>query len=81
MALFVAAGLGAPALAQTAPATPAPQSPASAEQPPRVEVVAPESLVVNRIVVQGAQRIDQTTVLSYLPIRPGDTVALLLSSS
>lgn len=74
MALFVAAGLGAPALAQTAPATPAPQSPASAEQPPRVEVVAPESLVVNRIVVQGAQRIDQTTVLSYLPIRPGDTV-------
>ena len=74
MALFVAAGLGAPALAQTAPATPAPQSPASAEQPPRVEVVAPESLVVNRIVVQGAQRIDQTTVLSYLPICPGDTV-------
>ncbi|WP_374387700.1 outer membrane protein assembly factor BamA [Brevundimonas sp.] len=74
MALFVAAGLGAPALAQTAPATPAPQPPASAEQPPRVEVVAPESLVVNRIVVQGAQRIDQTTVLSYLPIRPGDTV-------
>lgn len=74
MALFVAAGLGTPALAQTAPATPAPQSPASAEQPPRVEVVAPESLVVNRIVVQGAQRIDQTTVLSYLPIRPGDTV-------
>lgn len=74
MALFVAAGLGAPALAQTAPATPALQPPASAEQPPRVEVVAPESLVVNRIVVQGAQRIDQTTVLSYLPIRPGDTV-------
>lgn len=74
MALFVAAGLGAPALAQTAPATPAAQPPAGAEQPPRVEVVSPESLVVNRIVVQGAQRIDQTTVLSYLPIRPGDTV-------
>ncbi|MCV0413610.1 MAG: outer membrane protein assembly factor BamA [Brevundimonas sp.] len=72
MALFVAAGLGAPAMAQTAPAT-APAQPA-AEQPPRVEIAAPESLVVNRIVVQGAQRIDQTTVLSYLPIRPGDTV-------
>ena len=83
MALFVAAGLGAPALAQTAPETPAPEVPAqaappatdAAAPPPRVEVVpAPEALVVNRIIVQGAQRIDQTTVLSYLPIRPGDTV-------
>jgi outer membrane protein insertion porin family len=88
MALFVAAGLGAPALAQTAPETPAPATPApatptqaappatdAAAPPPRVEVVpAPEALVVNRIIVQGAQRIDQTTVLSYLPIRPGDTV-------
>ena len=79
MALFVAAGLGAPALAQTPPApdaqsaTTAP-APATAEQPPRVEVAAPEAVVVNRIIVQGAQRIDQTTVLSYLPISPGDRV-------
>ena len=72
LALAVAAGFAAPALAQTAgaPAAPAP----AGEQPPRVEIAAPQSLTVNRILVQGAQRIDQTTVLSYLPIRPGDTV-------
>ncbi|MFN6982431.1 MAG: POTRA domain-containing protein, partial [Brevundimonas sp.] len=77
LALVVAAGLSAPALAQTEPATAAPGAPQAApagEQPPRVEIAAPQSLTVNRILVQGAQRIDQTTVLSYLPIRPGDTV-------
>ncbi|HBI19617.1 MAG TPA: outer membrane protein assembly factor BamA, partial [Brevundimonas sp.] len=82
LALAVAAGLGAPALAQTAPAqatpatpapTPAPQG-AAAEQTPRVEIAAPQTITINRIIVQGAQRIDQTTVLSYLPIRPGDAV-------
>ena len=30
--------------------------------------------MINRILVRGNQRIDQTTVLSYLPIQPGDTV-------
>jgi outer membrane translocation and assembly module TamA len=30
--------------------------------------------VVQRIMVQGNERIEQTTVLSYLPIQPGDTV-------
>jgi outer membrane protein insertion porin family len=30
--------------------------------------------VVGRIVVQGAERIDSQTVLSYLPIQPGDTI-------
>ncbi len=30
--------------------------------------------VVQRIVVQGNERIEQGTVLSYLPIQPGDTV-------
>ncbi len=83
MALFVAAGLGAPVLAQTAPTAPAQAAPPATNAPatnapappPRVEVApAPQALVVNRIIVQGAQRIDQTTVLSYLPIRPGDTV-------
>ncbi|MEC8456679.1 MAG: POTRA domain-containing protein, partial [Pseudomonadota bacterium] len=72
LALAVAAGFSAPALAQSAPA-PAAEG-AAPQQPPRVEVAAPQALTVNRIIVQGAQRIDQTTVLSYLPIRPGDTV-------
>src|SRR5690606_20951637 len=67
LALVVAAGLSGPALAQTPPA-PEPVEPAAAPQTP------PEQVVVNRILVRGNQRIDQTTVLSYLPIQPGDTV-------
>jgi outer membrane protein insertion porin family len=78
LALAVAAGLAGPALAQTPPATepaqPAPTvevAPAQDVPPPAPEV---ERVVVNRILVRGNQRIDQTTVLSYLPIQPGDTV-------
>ncbi len=73
LALAVAAGFAAPALAQaTAPAA----APAGAQDAPTPTVtVAPaQTAAVNRIIVQGAQRIDQATVLSYLPIQPGDTV-------
>ncbi|MCA3700362.1 MAG: outer membrane protein assembly factor BamA, partial [Brevundimonas sp.] len=38
------------------------------------QTAAPESGTVNRILVRGNQRIDQTTVLSYLPVQPGDTI-------
>lgn len=71
LALAVAAGLTGPALAQTAPA-----ASAAAPQEPQVVVTAPaeDRAVVNRIMVRGNQRIDQTTVLSYLPIQPGDTI-------
>ena len=71
LALAAAAGLAGPALAQTAPAPePAPtvvvqETPAAAQE---------QRVVVNRILVRGNQRIDQTTILSYLPIQPGDTV-------
>ena len=72
LALVVAAGLAGPALAQSAPVA----TPAAARQDPQVVVAAPaeDRTVVNRIVVRGNQRIDQTTVLSYLPIQPGDTI-------
>lgn len=71
LALVVAAGLSGPALAQTAPAAPpAPAEPAAQEAAP----AQAERAVINRILVRGNQRIDQTTVLSYLPIQPGDTV-------
>jgi outer membrane protein insertion porin family len=59
---------GTPVLAQTAPAAPAQQAPVAQQAAPS------ETGVVNRILVQGNQRIDQTTVLSYLPIQPGDTI-------
>ena len=74
-ALVVAAGLASTAQAQTAPPAPAisPQPLAAAPQAAPAPRPA-ETGVVNRILVNGNQRIDQTTVLSYLPIQPGDTV-------
>ena len=72
LALIVAAGLHGAALAQTPPPAPAITP---GQLGPQVQAApAPESVVVNRILVRGNQRIDQTTVLSYLPIQPGDTV-------
>ncbi|MFN3668543.1 MAG: outer membrane protein assembly factor BamA [Brevundimonas sp.] len=77
-ALAVAAGLAGPAMAQTPPpAGPAVQVAPAAPAPAEVQQTAPppvEQLTVNRILVRGNQRIDQTTVLSYLPIQPGDPV-------
>ena len=74
LALVVAAGLAGPAFAQTTPevvvAPPAEAAQAEAAQP---QDVAPERVQINRILVRGNQRIDQTTVLSYLPIQPGET--------
>ena len=70
LALVVAAGLTGPALAQTEPAAPAQVE--IVQDAPSVEAV--ERIQISRILVRGNQRIDQTTVLSYLPIQPGDTV-------
>lgn len=69
LALVVAAGLAGPTLAQTAPDPSVQVQPAAPASP-----VQSERVQVNRILVRGNQRIDQTTVLSYLPIQPGDTV-------
>ncbi len=76
LALAVAAGLAGPTLAQTAaPAQqPAAQPVEAAPAPQAAAPVQPERILINRILVRGNQRIDQTTVLSYLPIQPGDTV-------
>ncbi|HEY5412387.1 MAG TPA: POTRA domain-containing protein, partial [Caulobacteraceae bacterium] len=49
---------GAPAPTAAPPPPPAPQAP----------------VVVNRIIVQGNERIEASTILSYLPIQVGDTV-------
>ncbi|HRO33623.1 MAG TPA: outer membrane protein assembly factor BamA [Brevundimonas sp.] len=69
LALVVASGLGAAGMAQTA-AAPA----AAPEAAPQAAPARPEAIAINRIVVRGTQRIDQTTILSYLPIQPGDSV-------
>ena len=41
---------------------------------PGVALAQQQSGVVGRIVVQGNERIEQDTILSYLPIQVGDTV-------
>ncbi len=71
--LAVAAGLSGPALAQSAPAI-QPGAPVEAQPAPAAAPIQEERAVINRILVRGNQRIDQTTILSYLPIQPGDTV-------
>ena len=78
LVLAIAAGLAGPALAQSAPpAAPAIQPGAPIEAAPAPAQAAPapaERVQISRILVRGNQRIDQTTVLSYLPIQPGDVV-------
>ena len=69
-ALTVAASLASPAWAQTATAAPDIQPEPMVE----AEAFSEDVGVANRIMVSGNQRIDQTTILSYLPIQPGDTV-------
>ncbi|WP_296819796.1 POTRA domain-containing protein, partial [Brevundimonas sp.] len=74
-ALAASALLAGPAFAQDAPQPTGPTAPPPAEQPQiETEALQVRQGVVARIQVQGAQRIDPTTILSYLPIQPGDTV-------
>ncbi len=72
LALAASAVLATPTLAQDAP----PAAPAAQPEAPAVqtEAMPQQSAVVARIQVQGAQRIDPTTIVSYLPIQAGDTV-------
>ncbi|RZJ32106.1 MAG: outer membrane protein assembly factor BamA, partial [Brevundimonas sp.] len=78
LALAIAAGLAGPALAQTAPPAAPAAAPITVGAPPVAAAQAapdrPERVQIARILVRGNQRIDQTTVLSYLPIQPGDMV-------
>jgi outer membrane protein insertion porin family len=55
--------------AQAPPATDSVQAPPAAQQAP-----PPQTGVVQRIVVKGNERIEAGTVISYLPIQPGETV-------
>jgi outer membrane protein insertion porin family len=76
---FAQAGLQPPVLASPAPLG-APVTPPRIDVP--IEQTAPVSTapaanqtgVVRRIVVQGNERIESATVLSYLPIEPGETI-------
>lgn len=69
-----------PAILQLAQAAPGPASPAAPAQAPAPAAAPapppapPPAPVVGRILVQGNERIEPSTILSYLPIQVGDTV-------
>ena len=71
LVLFGATALASGAIAQPAAApTPAKAAPAA----PAV-AAPPASGVVQRVTVEGNERIERDTILSYLSIQPGDTVS------
>jgi outer membrane protein assembly factor BamA len=81
LALFGATALASGSMAQT-PTTSSPPSAATpvsggAEAGPAAPAApaAPTSGVVQKIDVEGNERIERDTILSYLSIQPGDTVS------
>jgi outer membrane protein insertion porin family len=77
--LLATSALASGVWAQAAPPPPAastiqPPPPATSPTPAAPGPVVPESGVVQRIVVQGNERIETETILAYLPIQVGDTV-------
>jgi outer membrane protein insertion porin family len=63
----------APAQPTTPPAAPQP-APAAPQPAPAAPAPQQQGGVVQRIIVQGNERIEPSTVISYLPISPGETV-------
>ena len=77
--LLATTALATPAFAQAPQPAPgpaaAPAPAAAAPAPPATAAPAPQqSGVVQRILVRGNERIEPTTVISYMPISPGETV-------
>lgn len=71
------------AQAPPGPSTPAPVNPPTGGQPPAAAAPAADapvvtrqqpSITIRRIVVQGNERIESGTIISYMPIAPGDQV-------
>lgn len=63
---------GPPPAATPAPAPSATPAPAAADAP--VQTRQAQTVTIRRIVVQGNERIESGTIISYLPIAPGDAV-------
>jgi len=61
----------------------APPAPPIAEEAQAQDQGAPQTVdrVVRRIVVEGNQRIEDSTVLSYVPLQPGDALSAQLSDA
>ena len=73
-ALAASGVLAGPAFAQTPdPAAPPPVAdPAAAAPAAPAPAPEPQAVVIGRIVVTGNERIERSTIISYLPIRPGE---------
>jgi outer membrane protein insertion porin family len=69
--LLGSTALTSAAFAQDNPAAPAPPAAAPEAAP---APIAPQTGVVQRIIVEGAERIERNTIVSYMPIAVGDTV-------
>ena len=63
----------APAAAPSGPVSAQPLPAAASAAAPEAPT-APAGVVISRIIVQGNERIEPSTVLSYLPIQPGEAV-------
>jgi outer membrane protein insertion porin family len=63
-----------PAAPPAPPAAPGTPAPAPAPTPAAPSAGVQQGGVVQRILVKGNERIEPATVISYLPIQPGDTV-------
>jgi outer membrane protein insertion porin family len=79
-ALFSPAAAQAPTVSTGVQPAPAPQQEAPRQTAPAPQPVAPQArpagnFVVQRILVQGNERIEESTILSYLTIAPGQTVS------
>ena len=79
-ALFAPAAAQAPAVSTGVQPAPAPQQEAPKQTAPAPQPVVPQTrstgnFLVQRIVVQGNERIEETTILSYLTIAPGQSVS------
>jgi len=77
--LLATSALASGVWAQAAPppgqtSTIQPPPPSTSPTPAAAGPVVPESGVVQRIVVQGNERIETETILAYLPVQVGDTV-------
>jgi outer membrane protein insertion porin family len=71
--LMGSTALVAPGVVLAQEATPT-QPPEASPEAAAAAAVGQQSGVVQRIIVRGNERIEQSTILSYLPIQPGETL-------
>jgi outer membrane protein insertion porin family len=72
--LLATSALVAPGAAMAQPQPTSPPEAAPTAPPPAPPVPPVETGVIQRILVQGNERIETSTVVSYMPVSPGETI-------